>query len=162
MHHTASISVQWKVKGLFFSRAFTDPYHTIPNFPDTVDWIIHPDGFQEGTELPPAMESHIYPLAIIYLCLPMVLSIHTPPVGSATKTSPAQSSWLLQPCRRLSAGVLVSFCSDRSFPWEMSAIRFSVNIIVVSVAVSLNCSWTFSDVVELHWPISLIYICKNP
>lgn len=89
-----------------------------------------------------------------HLCLPRVLSIHTPPVVSSTNTSPEQSSWLLQPRRRLSAAASFGKTSDRHFPCEMPGVRFSHNFIVVSDVNSFNCS----DVLELHWPILVLQL----
>lgn len=141
-------------------QTFRNPfkqYHPKPSRYFFQHWIIDWAGvtfrnpkyrFQEETRTAATITSH--PQA--HLCLPRVLSIHTPPVVSSTKTSPEQSSWLLQPRRRLSAAASFGKTSDRHFPCEMPGVRFSHNFIVVSDVNSLNCS----DVLELHWPILVL------
>lgn len=105
------------------------------------------DRFQEATRTTATITSH--PRA--HRCLPRVLSIHTPPVVSATNTSPEQSPC---PCprRRLSAAASYGETSVRHFPCGMPGVRFSHIFIDVRDVNSLNCS----DVLELHWPILVL------
>ncbi len=110
------------------------------------------DVFQGKTRTTTTPTSHPQ----VHLCLPRVSSIHTPPVESATKTSPEQSSWVPQPRRRLSAAASFWEASARHFSCEIPGVRFSLNFVVDEN--SLNCS----AVLELHWPILFYFFAwKN-
>jgi len=106
------------------------------------------DRFQGATRTTTTATITSHPSA--HCCLPRVLSIHTPPVVSATNTSPEQC-----PCprRRLSATASYGETSVRHFPCGiMPGVRFSHILIVECDVNSLNCS----DVLKLHWPILVL------